>query len=91
MKIPPYNLTVRPLFVAAVLVFMLSGLALAQAQSPAGTIRGQVTGPEFTATARVLAPEEHKHARETINGKYWMARIPLIWSRTDTYFEITFA
>ena len=55
------------------------------------TIRGQVTGPEFPATARVLPLEEHKHARETINGKYWMARIPLIWARTDTYFEITFA
>ena len=55
------------------------------------TIRGQVTGPEFPATARVLPPTEHKHARETINAKYWMARIPLIWARTDTYFEITFA
>jgi hypothetical protein len=55
------------------------------------TIRGKVTGTEFSATARVLPPEEHKHARETINRKYWMARIPLIWSRTDTYFEISFA
>jgi PPOX class probable F420-dependent enzyme len=54
-------------------------------------IRGKVTGPEFSATARVLPPEEHKHARETINRKYWMARIPLIWARTDTYFEISFA
>lgn len=54
------------------------------------TIRGQVTGPEVAATARMLPPQEHKHARETINRKYWMARIPLIWSRTDTYFEITF-
>ena len=54
------------------------------------TIRGKVTGSEFTATARILPPEEHKHARETINRKYWMARIPLIWSRTDTYFEISF-
>jgi len=54
------------------------------------TIRGKVTGPEFTATARILPLEEHKHARETINRKYLMARIPLIWSRTDTYFEITF-
>jgi PPOX class probable F420-dependent enzyme len=54
------------------------------------TIRGKVTGPEFAATARILAPEEHQHARETINRKYWMARIPLIWSRTDTYFEISF-
>ena len=54
------------------------------------TIRGKVTGPEFAATARILPPEEHKQARESINHKYWMARIPLIWSRTDTYFEITF-
>ena len=54
------------------------------------TIRGKVTGPEFAATARILPAEEHKHARETINRKYWMARIPLIWSRTDTYFEISF-
>jgi uncharacterized protein len=54
------------------------------------TIRGQVTGPEFAAMVRMLPPEEHKHARETINRKYWMARIPLIWSRTDTYFEISF-
>jgi len=55
------------------------------------TIRGVVTGPEFPATARVLPPEEHARARQTINRKYWMARIPLIWARTDTYFELTFA
>lgn len=54
------------------------------------TIRGKVTGPEFAATARILPPEDHKHARQTINRKYWMARIPLVWSRTDTYFEISF-
>ena len=54
------------------------------------TIRGKVTGPEFPATARVLPPEEHQRARKTINRKYWMARIPLVWARTDTYFEITF-
>jgi uncharacterized protein len=54
------------------------------------TIRGKVTGQEFAATARILQPEEHRHARATINRKYWMARIPLLWSRTDTYFEISF-
>lgn len=53
------------------------------------TIRGKVTGPEFAATARILPPEEHQRARLTINRKYWMARIPLVWWRTDTYFEIT--
>lgn len=53
-------------------------------------IRGKVTGPEFAATARILPPEEHRSARRAINRKYWMARIPLIWARTDTYFEISF-
>jgi uncharacterized protein len=55
------------------------------------TIRGTVTGAEFAATARILPQEEHAHARQTINRKYWMARLPLIWGKTDTYFEITFA
>lgn len=55
------------------------------------TMSGKVTGEQFPAAARILPPEEHKMARAVINRKYWMARIPLIWARTDTYFEITFA
>ena len=54
------------------------------------TIRGKVTGEEFPATARILPPEEHARARQTINRKYWMARIPWVWWRTDTYFELSF-
>ena len=54
------------------------------------TIRGKVTGPEFAATARILPTEEHAHARQTINRKYWMARLPLIWRRTDAYVELSF-
>ena len=54
------------------------------------TMRGKVTGPDFAATARILPPEEQANARQTINRKYWMARLPLIWARTDTYFELTF-
>ena len=54
------------------------------------TIRGKVSGVEFPAVARILPPEEHAHARQTINRKYWMARLPLIWSRTDTYLELNF-
>jgi len=54
------------------------------------TMGGKVTGPDFAATARILLPEEHARARQTINRKYWLARIPLIWARTDTYFEISF-
>ncbi len=54
------------------------------------TIRGQVTGPEFAAKARILPPLEHKRARQTINDKYWMARISQFWSRADAFLEITF-
>jgi hypothetical protein len=53
-------------------------------------MRGKVIGPEFAASARILPPEEHARARQAINRKYWAARLPLIWSRTDTYLEITF-
>jgi len=54
------------------------------------TIRGKLTGPEFEASARILPPGEHAHARERINQKYWAARLPLIWYRTDTYIALTF-
>jgi PPOX class probable F420-dependent enzyme len=54
------------------------------------TIRGVVTGPLLDAIARILPLEEHAHARETINRKYWAARIPFLWWRTDAYLEITF-
>ena len=54
------------------------------------TIRGSVTGAEFAATARILPPEEHARARQMINRKYWLARIPLVWWRTDTYIELSF-
>ncbi|HUO27068.1 MAG TPA: PPOX class F420-dependent oxidoreductase [Candidatus Aquilonibacter sp.] len=55
------------------------------------TIRGRVTGPEFPATVRILPAKEHAHARQTINRKYWLARMPLIWLRTDTYLELSFS
>ncbi len=54
------------------------------------TIRGKIIGPEFAASARILPPEEQARARASINRKYWAARLPLIWRRTDTYFELTF-
>jgi hypothetical protein len=54
------------------------------------SIRGKVTGAEFAATARLVPPEDHPRARQAINRKYWAARIPLLWWRTDTYIEISF-
>ena len=54
------------------------------------TMRGKVTGDKLFAHARILPPEEHGHARQAINRKYWAARLPLIWRRTDTYLELSF-
>ncbi len=54
------------------------------------TMRGSVTGDKLFAHARILPPEEHVHARQAINRKYWAARLPLIWRRTDTYLELSF-
>ncbi|MBZ5571496.1 MAG: PPOX class F420-dependent oxidoreductase [Acidobacteriia bacterium] len=51
------------------------------------TIRGKVTGPQFSATARFLDKEYWPSARKAINRKYWMARLP-IRSRQNLYIEI---
>jgi uncharacterized protein len=54
------------------------------------TIRGKVTGPEFSATARLLPQEDFPHARKTLTSKYWLARLTAPFSRADAFFEITF-
>jgi PPOX class probable F420-dependent enzyme len=54
------------------------------------TIRGKVTGPEFAAQARILPPEDHAHARQTINRKYWQARLTSPFSRADAFLELSF-
>jgi PPOX class probable F420-dependent enzyme len=53
------------------------------------TIRGKITGHEFSATARILPPEEFAKVRQLVNAKYWLARLPLLWRNTDAYIEIT--
>ena len=53
------------------------------------TIRGKITGPEFTATVRIMRPEESGRVRQLIKAKYWLARLPFLWRNTDTYLEIT--
>jgi PPOX class probable F420-dependent enzyme len=52
------------------------------------TIRGKITGPDFAAQARVLPPENWSGARKTIEKKYWLARIPFLWSKKNVYIEI---
>lgn len=53
------------------------------------TLRGKITGPEFDATARFLPQEDWPWARETIARKYWLMRIPFLWSKKNVYLEIT--
>jgi PPOX class probable F420-dependent enzyme len=55
------------------------------------TMRGKVTGPEFAATARILPQEQWPAAKKTIRDKYWLARMPFMWRKTDAYFEIDVA
>ena len=52
------------------------------------TVRGKITGPEFAASAHVLPVEDWTWARETIRRKYWLARIPFLWSKKNVYMEI---
>src|ERR1700674_3835709 len=54
------------------------------------TVRGKVTGAEFSALARILPVEEHAHARQTINRKYWLARLSSPWSKADAFLELSF-
>jgi PPOX class probable F420-dependent enzyme len=54
------------------------------------TVRGKVTGPEVAAFARILPREQHARARQTINRKYWLARLSSVWSRADAFLELTF-
>jgi PPOX class probable F420-dependent enzyme len=53
------------------------------------TIRGRITGPEFSGTARILPENDAGRVRRAINEKYWLARLPFLWRNTDTYVEIT--
>ena len=54
------------------------------------TFRGKRTGPEVAALARILPPQDHARARQTIDRKYWLARLSSIFSRADAFLEISF-
>ncbi len=54
------------------------------------TMRGKITGPDFSGTARILPAQDSPWARETVRRKYWMARLPF-WSKENVYLEIDLA
>ena len=53
------------------------------------TMRGKVVGPQFPATVRILPQQEWDQARNAIHAKYWLTRIPFLWSKRNVYLEIT--
>jgi hypothetical protein len=55
------------------------------------TIRGRVTGPEFEATARILPSSEAEHGRSLMKKKYWLMRIPFLWSKDSIFIELRVA
>lgn len=54
------------------------------------TIRGKITGPEYSATARLMSRDEWGRARKTLTRKYLLARLSAPFSRADAFFEIRF-
>jgi uncharacterized protein len=52
------------------------------------TMRGKINGPQFSATVRILPPEEWARAKQPIEQKYWLARVPFLWSKNNVYLEI---
>src|SRR6266705_6740672 len=59
-----------------------------QARIAPCTQRGRIMGPEFAATARILPSEDWPRARKTIERKYWLARMPFVWSKLNVYLEM---
>jgi uncharacterized protein len=52
------------------------------------TLRGKIIGPEFAATARILPPEDWPRARNLLKGKYWLMRVPFLWSKQNVFIEL---
>lgn len=52
------------------------------------TMRGKITGPEFAAQARILPQQDWPRARQTMALKYWMMRVPFLWSKKNVFLEI---
>jgi PPOX class probable F420-dependent enzyme len=62
-----------------------------QARIAPCTARGKITGPEFPATARILHPEDWPRARKVMARKYWLMRVPFLWSKKNVFVEIVSA
>src|SRR5438552_7948455 len=52
------------------------------------TMRGRITGADSEGRARVLSPEEFPAARRILERKYWLMRLPFLWSKHNIFMEI---
>lgn len=50
------------------------------------TMRGKARGPYVAARAHI-APDQNA-GREAIRRKYWLARLPWLWSKDSVYLEL---
>jgi uncharacterized protein len=55
------------------------------------TMRGRLTGAEFEATARIVTPSEAEQGLRLMKKKYWLMRIPFLWSKDSIFMELTMA
>ncbi len=53
------------------------------------TARGRVTGPWSEATGRILSREEEAPARRALRRKYWLLRLPWLWSKHNIFIVFT--
>ena len=54
----------------------------------ASTMRGKITGPEFEVRARILPAEDWPDARALMQQKYWLMRVPFLWSKNSIFIEL---
>ncbi len=52
------------------------------------TARGRLTGPWSEASARILPLEQQAPAQAALRRKYWLMRIPWLWSRHNIFIII---
>jgi len=54
-------------------------------------VRGKVTGAWIGGQARILDRVEEGVARQALARKYFLMRFPWLWSRKNSFLEITLA
>jgi uncharacterized protein len=51
------------------------------------TMHGKITGPGFAATVSLPATD-WPHARQLLANKYWLMKVPFLWSKKNVFMEL---